>query len=46
MSEMQWHITMSLDGFIAGPGHDMARMGDRVGPNASVHEALGQIGLS
>jgi dihydrofolate reductase len=29
MSEMLWHITMSLDGFIAGP--DLSRCQDEVG---------------
>ena len=44
MSKMLWHITMSLDGFVAGPGGDMQWMGDYVGPNPTVDEVLSQIG--
>jgi hypothetical protein len=39
-----WHVTMSLDGFIAGPGDDMGWMGDYVGPNPTANDVLGQIG--
>jgi dihydrofolate reductase len=39
-----WHITMSLDGFIAGPGDDMAWLGDYLGPNPTADEVLAQIG--
>jgi dihydrofolate reductase len=28
MSKVVWHITMSVDGYIAGPGDDMGWMGD------------------
>jgi dihydrofolate reductase len=35
---------MSLDGFIAGPGDDMAWLGDYLGPNPTADEALAQIG--
>jgi dihydrofolate reductase len=39
-----WHITMSLDGFIAAPGDDMAWLADYLGPNPTADEVLGQIG--
>lgn len=44
MGKALWHITMSLDGFIAGPGDDMAWLGDYLGPNPTADEALAQIG--
>jgi hypothetical protein len=28
MSQVVWHITTSVDGYIAGPGDDMDWMGD------------------
>lgn len=46
MARTLWHVTMSLDGFIAGPGDDMAWMSDFVGPNAAVGELLPQIGAA
>lgn len=46
MAKTLWHVTMSLDGFIAGPGDDMAWMSDFVGPNAAVDELLPQIGAA
>lgn len=44
MSKVLWHITMSLDGFIAGPGDDMGWLGDYFGPNPTADEVLSQIG--
>ena len=44
MSKVLWHITMSLDSFIAGPGDDMGWMVDYFGPNPTVENLLGQIG--
>jgi hypothetical protein len=44
MGRVLWHITMSLDGFIAGPGDDMAWLGDYLGPNPTADEVLAQIG--
>jgi dihydrofolate reductase len=41
-----WHVTMSLDGFIAGPGDDMAWMRGFVGPNAAVDDLLPRIGAA
>ena len=46
MAKSLWHVTMSLDGFIAGPGDDMAWMRGFVGPNAAVDELLPQIGAA
>ena len=39
-----WHVTMSLDGFIAGPGDSMAWMGPYIGPNTDVDEVLASTG--
>jgi dihydrofolate reductase len=44
MGKVLWHITMSLDGFIAGPGDDMAWLTDYLGPNPTADEVLAQIG--
>lgn len=44
MGKVLWHVTMSLDGFIAGPGGDMAWMTGSTGPNAAVDEVLPRIG--
>jgi dihydrofolate reductase len=44
VAKVLWHVTMSLDGFIAGPGDDMAWMADFVGPNTAVDELLPRIG--
>jgi dihydrofolate reductase len=44
MGKMLWHVTMSLDGFIAGPSDEMAWISDYIGPNATVDDVLGQIG--
>jgi dihydrofolate reductase len=44
VGKVLWHITMSLDGFIAGPGDDMAWLADYLGPNPTADEVLAQIG--
>lgn len=45
MSKVLYHVTMSLDGFIAAPGNDMAWLHDHLGgANSTVDEVLGQIG--
>ncbi len=44
MSKVLWHITMSLDGFIAGPGDDMGWMIDYFGPNPIVDDVISRIG--
>jgi dihydrofolate reductase len=44
MAKMLWSVTMSLDGFIAGPGGDMSWLTEYLGPNPMVDELIGQIG--
>jgi dihydrofolate reductase len=41
---MLYSATMSLDGFIAGPGGDMQWMTPYLGPNPTVTELIGNIG--
>jgi dihydrofolate reductase len=43
-SKLLWQVTMSLDGFISGPGNDMSWMSGSVGPNPVVDEVLPKIG--
>ncbi|MCU1452076.1 MAG: deaminase [Acidimicrobiales bacterium] len=44
MAKMLYSVTMSVDGFIAGPGGDMSWMTEHLGPNETVDEIIGQIG--
>ncbi|SFW76027.1 dihydrofolate reductase family protein [Amycolatopsis australiensis] len=45
MAKFLYHITMSLDGFVAAPGDDMTWLsGLRPGPNPVVERVLGEIG--
>ena len=44
MGQVLWHVTMSLDGFIAGPRDDMAWLADYLGPNQTADEVLAQVG--
>lgn len=44
MVKMLYSVTMSLDGFIAGPGGDMSWLTEHLGPNPPVDELIGQIG--
>jgi dihydrofolate reductase len=44
MSKLLYSASMSLDGFIAGPGGDMSWMTDHLGPNPMVDELIGQTG--
>ncbi len=44
MGRVLWHVTMSLDGFIAGPRDDMTWLADYAGSNPTVDELLGQVG--
>jgi dihydrofolate reductase len=44
MGQVLWHVTMSLDGFIAGPRDDMTWLADYAGPNPTVEELLAQVG--
>jgi hypothetical protein len=41
MGKMLYSVTMSLDGFIAGPGGDMSWLTDYLGPNPAVDELIG-----
>jgi dihydrofolate reductase len=44
MGKMLYSVTMSLDGFIAGPGGDMSWLTEHLGPNPEVDEVIGKIG--
>jgi dihydrofolate reductase len=46
MSKVLWHVTMSLDGFIAGPGDDMTWVFDHwgEGPNPTADKVIEETG--
>ncbi|MEV5739657.1 dihydrofolate reductase family protein [Microbispora rosea] len=44
MATMLYSATMSLDGFIAGPGGDMSWLTEYLGPNADADGLVGDIG--
>jgi dihydrofolate reductase len=44
MGKVLYSATMSLDGFIAGPGGDMSWLTPYIGPNPEVEELIGRIG--
>lgn len=44
MGRMLYSATMSLDGFIAGPGGDMSCFTEYLGPNPTVDGLVGKIG--
>jgi dihydrofolate reductase len=44
MGIVLWHVTMSLDGFIAGPGDDMDWIFEYAGPSAVVDEVIRTTG--
>jgi dihydrofolate reductase len=44
MGTMLYSATMSLDGFIAGPGGDMSWLTAHLGPNPEVDDLIGDIG--
>jgi dihydrofolate reductase len=44
MGKLLYSATMSLDGFIAGPGGDMSWLTEHLGPNPIVDEVIGRIG--
>lgn len=44
MGKVLYSATMSLDGFIAGPGGDMSWLTEYLGPNPAVDELIGKIG--
>ena len=44
MAKVLYSATMSLDGFIAGPGGDMSWLVEHLGPNPTVDDLVGRIG--
>ena len=44
MGKVLYSVSMSLDGFIAGPGGDMSWLTGYLGPNPTVDELIGKIG--
>ncbi|MEV6863796.1 dihydrofolate reductase family protein [Streptosporangium subroseum] len=44
MGKVLYSVTMSLDGFIAGPGGDMSWLTEHIGPNPTVDALIGDIG--
>jgi dihydrofolate reductase len=44
MARLLYSVTMSLDGFIAGPGGDMSWLVPYLGPNPAVDALIGDIG--
>lgn len=44
MSRLLYSVTMSLDGFIAGPGGDMSWLTEHLAPDPAVDELIAQIG--
>jgi dihydrofolate reductase len=44
MGKVLYSATMSLDGFIAGPGGDMSWLTEYLGSNPTVDEVVGKIG--
>jgi dihydrofolate reductase len=44
MSKLVYSATMSLDGFITGPGGDMSWAAEHFGPNPQMDELIGQTG--
>ena len=44
MAKLLYSVSMSLDGFIAGPGGDMSWLTPYLGPNPYVDELIGDIG--
>ncbi|MGJ6963177.1 dihydrofolate reductase family protein [Streptosporangium sp. G11] len=44
MGKTLYSVTMSLDGFIAGPGGDMSWLTEHLGPNPTVDKLVDEIG--
>ena len=44
MAKLLYSATMSLDGFIAGPGGDISWLTPYLGPNPAIDDVIGQIG--
>jgi hypothetical protein len=46
MGKVLYSVTMSFDGFIAGPAGDMSWMTEHLGPNPTVDDVIGKIGCA
>ncbi|MET0132232.1 MAG: dihydrofolate reductase family protein [Kibdelosporangium sp.] len=44
MGKVLYSVTMSLDGFIAGPGGDMSWLAEHIGPDPVADDLIGRIG--
>jgi dihydrofolate reductase len=44
MAKVIYSASMSLDGFIAGPGGDMSWLTEHLGPNPTIDDLIGDIG--
>ncbi|MEV6966187.1 dihydrofolate reductase family protein [Hamadaea sp. NPDC051192] len=44
MAKLLYSATMSLDGFIAGPGGDMSWLTEFIGPNPAADALVGEVG--
>ena len=44
MAKVLYSVTMSLDGFIAGPGGDMSWLSEHLGPNPEIDRLIDDIG--
>jgi dihydrofolate reductase len=44
MAKLLYSATMSLDGFIAGPGGDMSWAAEHFGPNPEINALIGRVG--
>ncbi|MGI5268104.1 dihydrofolate reductase family protein [Nonomuraea sp. CA-218870] len=44
MAKLLYSVTMSLDGFIAGPGGDMSWLTEHLGPNPAIDDLLPRVG--
>ncbi|MBB4933375.1 dihydrofolate reductase [Lipingzhangella halophila] len=44
MAKLLYSVTMSLDGFISGPGGDMSWLTEYLEPNPTIDELVGDIG--
>lgn len=44
MAKLLYSATMSLDGFIAGPGGDMSWLADHLGPNPTIDGLIPRVG--
>jgi dihydrofolate reductase len=44
MAKMLYSVSMSLDGFITGPGGDMSWLTPYIGPNPTVEDVIAKIG--